>query len=159
MKVGFYAGSFDPFTNGHLKVLKQANSLFDKIVIGIGVNPDKKRRFDDEQMKLAIEKVLKRENISNAEVVIYKGLTVDAAKKQNASFLIRGIRNGADYDFEENLAAINEDISGIDTIFIRASELKNVSSSFVYELLKNGKDVSKYVPKEILEMMQNNSKF
>ena len=154
MKVGFYAGSFDPFTNGHLEVLKKANLLFDKVVIGMGVNPDKKRRFSETEMKEAIEKVLKRENLSSAEVVIYKGLTVDTAKEYKSSFLIRGVRNSADYDFEENLASINEEISGLDTIFIRAGALNNVSSSFVYELFKNGKDVSKYLPKEILEIMQ-----
>ena len=158
MKIGFYAGSFDPFTNGHLEVLKKASFLFDKVVVGLGSNPDKKSRFNDEQMKTAIEKVLESENILNAEVVIYKGLTVDAAKKYECTFLIRGIRNGIDYDYEENLANINEEVSGLDTIFVRAGKFGFVSSSMVYELFKNGKDISKYVSKEVLEIMQNNIK-
>ena len=158
MKIGFYAGSFDPFTNGHLEVVKKASLLFDKLVIGIGLNPDKKRRFDDNQMKLAIEKVLKKENVFGAKVVIYKGLTVDAAKEYKTAFLVRGIRNGMDYDYEENLANINEEVSGVDTIFVRAGKLGFVSSSMVCEFFKNGKDISKYVPNEILEIMQNNGK-
>ena len=159
MKIGFYAGSFDPFTNGHLEVLKKASLLFDKVFVGLGVNPDKKSRFNDEQMKTAIEKVFKTENIKNAEVVIYKGLTVDAANECGCTFLIRGIRNGIDYDYEENLANINEEVSGLDTIFVRAGKFGFVSSSMVCELFKNKKDVSKYVPKEILEVMQSNDKF
>ena len=158
MKVGFYAGSFDPFTIGHLEVLKKASEIFDKLIVGIGFNPDKKRRFNEQEMKTAIEKVLMRENLISTEVVVYDGLTVDAAKKCEALFLIRGIRNAADYAFEENLASINEEISGLDTIYIRAGEYNNVSSSFVYELLKNGKDVSKYLPEEILKIVQKNIK-
>ena len=146
MKVGFYAGSFDPFTIGHLHVVKVSSRIFDKIVIGIGVNPSKTRRFDKIKMKEAIEKLLKSENIANFEVVIFDGLTADAASACCAEFLIRGIRNGMEYDFEENLALINEEISGIDTIYVRSGKYGAVSSSMVYELIKCNKDVSKYVP-------------
>lgn len=155
MKIGFYAGSFDPFTNGHLHVIKKASELFDKIVIGIGINDKKENRFDRDLMKTAIEKVLDRENITNYNILIYDKLSTDVAKENNCTFLVRGIRNGMDYEYEENLALINEDISGLDTVYVRAGKFGNISSSSVMELLKYGKDISKYVPKEVLEIILN----
>ena len=154
MKIGFYAGSFDPFTNGHLHVVKESAKLFDKVIIGIGIQPNKTPRFDKHIMKSAIEAVLKRENIPNTEVIIYNNLSVDTAKKYNATFLIRGVRNGMDYQYEENLASINEELSGIDTIYIRSGNLGNISSSMVMELLQYNRDVSKYLPEEILEIVK-----
>ena len=105
-------------------------------------------------MKSGIEAVLKRENITNAEVIIYDNLSVDTAQKYNATFLIRGVRNGMDYQYEENLASINEELSGIDTIYIRSGNLGNISSSMVMELLEHNRAVSKYLPKEILEIVK-----
>ena len=131
MKIGFYAGSFDPFTNGHLHVISTASKLFDKIIIGIGVHPTKDRRFDRKLMKKIIEEILEKENILNTEVVIYDNFTVEAAKQYNSDFLIRGIRNNIDYEYEEELAKINEDISGLDTVYIRAGNFGNISSSMV----------------------------
>lgn len=153
MKVGFYAGSFDPFTIGHLHVVKVANRIFDKVIVGIGVNPKKTRRFDEIKMKEAIEKLLKSENMDNIEVVIFDGLTADVAREYGAEFLIRGVRNGVDYDFEENLAIINEEIAGVDTIYVRAGKYGAISSSMVFELLKRNKDVSRYIPKYILNVV------
>ncbi len=152
MKIGFYAGSFDPFTNGHLHVIKVSSEIFDKVIVGIGINNTKIRRFDQNQMKIAMEEVFERENLNNVSVITYDNLTVDAAKEQNADFLIRGIRNGMDYDYEENIALINEEISSIDTIYVRAGRLGALSSSMVVELLQYGKDVSNLLPPEILEL-------
>ena len=152
MKVGFYAGSFDPFTNGHLFVVKQAAKLFDKLIIAIGIHPQKTRRFDKELMKQAIEQVLISNHIDNAIVICYDGLSVDVAAEYNTDFFVRGLRNGMDYDYEENLASINEELAGIDTIYFRAGSLGYVSSSMVMELLRNGKDVSKYLPQEVLRL-------
>lgn len=154
MKVSFYAGSFDPFTIGHLHIVNIASKIFEKVIIGIGVNPKKTRRYDKTKMKEAIEKVLKSENINNFEVIIFDGLTADVAKEYGADFLIRGVRNGIDYDFEENLALINEEISGIDTIYIRAGANGSISSSMVFELLNRNKDVSKYIPKYVLDVVK-----
>lgn len=153
MKIGFYAGSFDPFTNGHLHVLQKSAQLFDKVIVGIGVHPSKTRRFDKDLMKNAIEQVLIRENLKNVIVISYGNFSVDTAIEYNSTFLIRGIRNGMDYEYEENMASINEEISGLDTIYIRAGSLGNISSSMVMELLRNGKDVSKYLPKEIMDLV------
>lgn len=153
MKIGFYAGSFDPFTNGHLHVIKQSAKLFDKVIVGIGVHPTKERRFDKNLMKETIEKVLINNNLTNVEVVCYDNLSIDVAIEHNCTFLVRGIRNGMDYEQEENLASINEELSGIETIYIRAGHLGNISSSMVMELLRNNKDVTKYLPKEVLDLL------
>lgn len=152
MKVGFYSGSFDPFTNGHLHVVKQALKLFDKVIIGIATNSNKKRRFSKELMKDTIEKILVRENLSSrVSVVCFENLTVDVAEQNNTLFLVRGIRNGADYEFEENISLLNEKVGNIDTIYFRAGDLGFISSTMVMELFKNGRDVSEYLPPEILE--------
>ena len=154
MSRGFYAGSFDPFTNGHFHVIKRVHELFPEleIVVGVGVNPAKYRSYEQSVMADAIRTILAKENIP-ATVIIFNGLGVDAAKDTGCNFMIRGIRNDMDYNYEENLAAVNEEVSGIDTIYVRAGLLGNVSSSMVRELLKHGKDVSKYVPAEILEII------
>lgn len=154
MKIGFYAGSFDPFTNGHLHVVTQSAKLFDRVIIGIGVHPKKARRFDKELMQKAIEQVLVRNNLNNVTVISYDNLSVDVAIENNSTFLVRGIRNGMDYEYEENMASINEEISGLDTVYIRAGNLGNISSSMVMELLRNNKDVSKYLPEEVLALVR-----
>jgi len=155
MKIGFYSGSFDPFTKGHLHVIEKSAELFDKVIVGIGVHPNKKPRFDKELMKEAIEKVLANEKLNNVTVITYNNLSVDVALDYNSTFLVRGIRNGMDYEYEENMASINEEISGLDTVYIRAGNLGNISSSMIMELLRNNKDASKYLPKEILELVKN----
>lgn len=154
MKIGFYAGSFDPFTNGHLHVVTESAKLFDKVIVGIGVHPNKTRRFDKELMQKAIEQVLIRNNLNNVIVISYDNLSVDVATEYNSTFLVRGIRNGMDYEYEENIASFNEEISGLDTIYIRAGSLGNISSSIVMELLRNNKDVTKYLPEEILALVK-----
>lgn len=152
--IGFYAGSFDPFTNGHLAIVKKASKCFEKVIVGIGQNSEKSSRCDKNMMRDAIEKTLKEENINNAEVFIYDGLTVKAAKQYNAEILIRGLRNGTDYQYEENIAEVNEIISGLDTCYFRAGNLGYISSSMVMELYKAGEDISKFVPKAVLEMLK-----
>ena len=159
MEIGFYAGSFDPFTNGHLHVIEKSVKIFDKVIIGIGDNPDKKRRFDKSLMKNLIEELLINRKLTNVEVICYENMTVDAAKSNNATFLVRGVRNGMDYDCEENMASINEEVADIDTIYIRAGKLGNISSSMVMDLLEHGKDVSKYLPKEIINFIKKGEKY
>ncbi len=155
MKIGFYSGSFDPFTNGHLHIIKASCQIFDKVVVGIGINTNKTRNYDTEQMKLAIEETLKKANIKNVEIITYQELTVEIAQKYQANFLIRGLRNDTDYAFEENLAQINEEISGLDTIYFRSGVLGFISSSMVMELIHYGRDVSRYLPEPVLNLINS----
>ena len=143
MKRGFYAGSFDPFTNGHLDLITKSVELFDEVVVGIGINKDKKRRFDKVEMQMVMEKIMESNGLTNVKVIIFDNLAVDAAIENGCDTLIRGIRNGMDYEYEENLAAINEEISGLDTIYIRAGKLGIISSSMVMELRAYRKDISR----------------
>ena len=152
-KIGFYAGSFDPFTNGHLQIVIKAAKCFDKVIIGIAYNSEKEVRLNKEAMKEAIEKTIKELNLNNVEVTLYSGLTADEAKRFNAGMLIRGLRNGTDYQYEENIAENNEKIFGLDTCYFRAGDLGYLSSSLVMELKNNGVDVSSYVPKHVAELL------
>ena len=145
----FYPGSFDPFTNGHLAIIKKASTLFDEVIVAIGENPSKSRRIDKYAMMDAIGSVLLREGLTNVFITSYRGLLADEAKNCNADYIIRGIRNNIDYNYEENLASINQELADIDTIYLRAGNLGNVSSSMVMELVKYNKDISKYVPREV----------
>ncbi len=153
--IGFYAGSFDPFTNGHLSIVKKTSKCFDKVIIGIGQNSEKKSRFDKNQMKEAIEKTLREENIENAEVIIYNGLTSKEARSRGAEILIRGLRNGTDYQYEETIAEINDEYSKIDTCYFRAGNLGYLSSSMVMEIYMAEEDVTKFVPKAVAEILKS----
>ncbi len=155
MNIGFYAGSFDPFTNGHLHVVEMSSKLFDEVIIGIGINRGKKRIYSVDLMKKAIEKTLKSYKLNNVKVIAYDELSGDVATKNNATCFIRGIRNGIDYNYEENLACLNEELSNLDTIYIRAGKLGNISSTMVNELVSYKKDISKYVPNEIANVICN----
>lgn len=153
--IGFYAGSFDPFTNGHLQIVKKAAKCFDKVIIGIGYNTEKTERIEKTSMKAAIEKAISEENLNNVEVVLYTGLTVDKAKECNADILIRGLRNGTDYEYEENISEINEKIANMDTCYFRAGDLGYLSSSIVMELYSKYKSIDKYVPQAVADLLNS----
>ena len=152
MKIGFYAGSFDPFTLGHLELVKQASQIFEYVIVGIGINPNKERRYKKEDMKIAIEESLIAENILNAKVVIYEGYTYEAAKENGSYFLIRGLRNETDYLYEEEIARFNDKYD-IDTIYLRAKDKGNISSSYVYNELKKGNDITTYIPDPVKKLI------
>ena len=122
--VGFYAGSFDPFTNGHLIIVKKAAKCFDKLIIGIGGNSEKLSGTKKENMKKAMEETMTEEGLTNVTVIVYDNLTVEKAKELGADILVRGLRNGTDYQYEENISEVNERISGLDTCYFRAGELR-----------------------------------
>jgi pantetheine-phosphate adenylyltransferase len=150
-----YAGSFDPFTNGHLWVVKEATQMFDKVYICIANNFDKKRHISADKMKTAIEKVMISNNIQNVEVFICQDLIADFTKKYNVDYLVRGLRNTSDYLYEENIAKINFEINpSLKTVYYRANN-DIISSSLVRELITYGKDISKYVPREIEELLNS----
>lgn len=152
--IGFYAGSFDPFTNGHLKIVTKAAECFNKVIVGVAYNSQKEVRLDKEKMKCAIEKTIESLNIKNVEVILYTGLTANEAKKKGANILIRGLRNGTDYQYEENIAETNEKIAGLDTCYFRAGDLGYLSSSLVMELWQNNVDITQFVPKYVAEILK-----
>ena len=151
--IGFYAGSFDPFTNGHLAIVKKASKCFEKVVIGIGYNTEKQARVDKNKMKEAIEKTIQDENLNNVDVVLYDCLTVDKAKECGCDILIRGLRNGTDYEYEENISAINEKLAQMDTCYFRAGELGYLSSSVVMEIYNCSKNIDEYVPRPVADLL------
>ena len=151
--IAIYPGSFDPFTNGHLDMVVKSSKLFDKVHIVIGVNANKKRSYDSLKMKQAIEETLKAKNITNCEVYVYDGLIAQYTKEHNIGYMIRGLRNNMDYNYEENIAEVNKLINpALEYIYFRAENVA-VSSSMVKELHYYHRDVSKFVPKAVLEIM------
>ena len=149
--VAVYPGSFDPFTNGHFDIVKKSSKLFDLVYIVIGVNSLKRRTYKPELIKTAIEQVLEASDITNCKVIIYDGLIGKFTQENNIGYMVRGLRNNMDYNYEENIAEVNKLINpDIEYVYFR-SENVGVSSSMVKELISYGQDVSKYVPEQILE--------
>ena len=145
MRKAIFPGSFDPITLGHEDIIKRGISLFDEIVIAIGVNAEKKYMFSLEERKRFIEETFKDE--PKISVVTYEGLTIDLAKKQKASFILRGLRNPADFEFEKAIAHTNRTLSKIETVFLlTAASTSFISSSIVRDVLRNGGEYEMLVP-------------
>lgn len=146
-KIALYPGTFDPFTIGHLSIVERGLTLFDEIIIAIGVNGAKKNTTAIQDRILHIEKVT--HNMPGVKVVSYTNLTVEAAKEHGANFILRGVRTVADYEYERNLAYANRNLTGIETVLLYTlPELSYISSTMVKDLQNHGYDVSPYVPKE-----------
>lgn len=153
IKKALYAGSFDPFTNGHLSIVEKSAELFDEVIIGIACNSNKKRCTSSQYMKDAISELLENLNLNNVIVVTIDGLIADYCEKQDIDYLVRGLRDTSDYLYEENIAKINSEINpNLKTIYFRADN-DVISSSMVRELWRYGKSVSQYVPKEINKLL------
>lgn len=141
----FFAGSFDPFTAGHASVVSRALPMFDRIVIGIGVNAQKTAEEDRSARVAAIARLYDTE--PRVEVMAYSGLTVDAATGCGACCLLRGVRSVKDFEYERDMADINRQLSGLETVLIYSlPEHSALSSSIVRELQAYGKDVTAYLP-------------
>ena len=154
MKIAIYPGSFDPITNGHLDVLGRAAQMFDKVIILVAINADKKGRFPIEERVAMIKESISQFN--NVEVDSYDGLTVEYAKAHNSKFLIRGLRAVTDFDYEFQLAAANEYADpSIDTVFLMSKAEKSfINSSAIIELAKKGLDVSGLVPPAVVKRLK-----
>ena len=148
-KIAIFPGSFSPFTIGHQSVIDRALPLFDKIVISIGINSEKPQYFSIDKRMQWIKDVYN--NNPKIDVKKYKGLTVDFCKKENANYILRGLRDSHDFKFEKNIAHMNKELNpNIETIFIiTPPKISHISSSIIRDIIKNGGDVSKFIPKEI----------
>ena len=144
-KIAVFPGSFDPITLGHFDLIKRSIPLFDKIIVAIGINVDKKYMFSLEDRKRFIEESFADE--PSISVVVYEGLTIDLCKKMNAKFILRGLRNPADFEFEKAIAHTNRKLSKIETVFLlTAAKTSYISSSIVRDVLRNGGEYELLVP-------------
>ncbi len=150
MRRAVFPGSFDPFTLGHKDIIDRGIPLFDEIVIAIGTNSSKKYMFTLEQRKKFIEKTFT--NQPKIRVDTYEGLTIDYCKRINSDYILRGLRNPADFEFEKAIAHTNRKMSKIEHVFLLTSaNTSYISSSIVRDILKNKGDVSLLVPKAVLD--------
>ena len=146
MKTGIFVGSFDPFTVGHDSILRRALPLFDKIVIGVGVNERKKCMLSAEERTERIARLYANE--PKIEVKAYSDLTIDFARREGAEYIIKAVRSVKDFEYEREQAAINRRLSSIETLLLFAEpELESISSSVVRELHNFGRDITEFLPK------------
>ena len=148
MKKAVFPGSFDQLTLGHCDIIKKSLNLFDEIVLAIGVNSNKENMFSiDQRKKFINDEFTNQEKI---KISTYEGLTVDFCKTINADFIVRGLRNPADFEFEKTIAQTNKKLTGIETVFFLTSpETAYISSSIVREIIANKGEYTKLVPKSV----------
>lgn len=152
-KTALYAGSFDPYTNGHRAVVKKAAALFDEVVVLIGVNVRKRRACDAGAMASAILETAREDGLKNVRVEVYDGLIADYCAANGIRWYVRGLRSAADYEYEEGMAKINRRLNPeLETLYLRADD-DVLSSSMVRELLAFGKDVSDCVPEAVARLL------
>lgn len=155
MKIAIYPGSFDPITKGHLDILKTGAEIFDKVIIAVARNSEKKGFLPiEERVKLIKESV---KDLENVEVDSFEGLTIEYAKKQGAKVLIRGLRAVSDFEYELQLSQANSSLSSeIKTVFLTTKPKYNfISSSTIKEIYLNNGDISKFVPEPVYEYLKN----
>jgi pantetheine-phosphate adenylyltransferase len=148
MRKAIFPGSFDPITLGHQDIINRALPLFDEIVIAIGINADKKYMFSLEERKRFIEETFQNE--PKISVITYEGLTIDLCHKINANFILRGLRNPADFEFEKAIAHTNRRLSKIETVFLlTAAKTSYISSSIVRDVIRNHGEYELLVPEAV----------
>jgi len=149
-----YAGSFDPITLGHLDIISRASELFDSLVVAVGNNPSKRYWFDLNQRQQMLEEACA--NLSGVEVVCFSGLLIHTCEREEANVIVRGLRALSDFDLEFRNGLANRDMTGIETLFLLSDPRHIfVSSSLVKEIAQNGGDVSRYVPRNVLDAIAN----
>jgi pantetheine-phosphate adenylyltransferase len=148
MKRAVFPGSFDPITLGHVDIINRALPLFDEIIIAIGINSDKKYMFTLKERLKFIKEIYANE--PKIKVETYSGLTIDFCKKKKIDFILRGLRNPADFEFEKAIAQTNRKLASVETVFLLTSaETSFISSSIVRDVLRNGGDITGLVPKSV----------
>jgi pantetheine-phosphate adenylyltransferase len=153
MKIALFPGSFDPVTKAHVDILKRSLPLFDKVIIGIGLNSTKAAYLSLEKRKEILRAVFADE--AKVEVQTYEGLTVEFCKKIDAQFMIRGIRTVSDFEYEKAIAQMNHALApDIESIFIVSKPgYSSISSSIVRDIMRNNGDVRQFIPKEAVDLL------
>ena len=148
MRRAIFPGSFDPLTLGHDDIIRRGITLFDELIIAIGINAEKKYMFSLEERMHFVKDCFKDE--PKIKVLTYKGLTVDFCREMDANFILRGLRNPADFEFEKAIAHTNRKLSEIETVFLLTSSGKSyISSSIVRDVIRNGGDYTGLVPESV----------
>ena len=143
-KIGLFPGSFDPFTKGHENVVIKSLTLFDEVIIGIGINSSKNYFFDLNKRISHIESLF--ENYPTVKIMTYQKLTVDFCKEIGADFIVRGLRNNKDFEYEKSIAHMNQQISDIETVFmLTAQKYGAINSSIVREIVRNNGSIDAFV--------------
>jgi len=149
MKKAVFPGSFDPITLGHVDLIYRGLEIFDEIIIAIGVNADKKQLFSLEDKIQQIKNTFINE--PRIKVVSYKGLTIDFCKSVNSKYILRGLRNSSDFNYEQSIAQTNSSLSKIESIFLISSpQLAHISSTIVRDIIKNEGDYKSLVPESVI---------
>lgn len=145
MKRAVFPGSFDPITLGHVDIIHRALPLFDEIIIAIGVNTAKKYMWTQDERKAFIETTFAE--FPNIKVKTFEGLTADFCKAEGAEYILRGLRNTTDFNYEQSIAQANDKVNGVDSVFLICSpEYSHISSSIVRDIARNGGDIGSLVP-------------
>ena len=145
MKRAVFPGSFDPLTLGHKDIVERGATIFDEIIVGIGHNTEKSYLFSIEKRKDFITQCF--QDNSKVNVMDYQGLTIDFCKSVGANYLLRGVRNNGDFEFEKAIARTNRELSNIETVFLLTSiQTSFISSSIVREIIRNKGDYKRFVP-------------
>lgn len=151
-KIAVFPGSFDPITIGHLDIVLRALQIFDEIHIAIGENSQKNYYFALEKRIKMVQQVF--EGQKNVYVNAYVGLTVDFCKTINATYIVRGLRSSSDFEYEKNIAQLNQSLANIETIFyVSQPQYSHINSTIVREILRNKGDISKFVPAQIINLI------
>ena len=149
-----YAGSFDPFTNGHLDIVRKAAKLFDEVHIVIGINTSKQRAYPATAMLMAINETIRLEGLSNVKAFVCDGLIAEYAKRSGIQYLVRGLRNMMDFGYEEAIAEGNKMLCPeLETVYLRANN-GAISSTMVKELYCLGADVSSFLPAAVWKVLE-----
>ena len=156
-KSAVYPGTFDPITNGHLDIIKRAAKIFETLIVGVAENSDKNTKFTSKKRKEMIEEALKGTELKNIKVEVFSGLLVDFAKSTNAGVLVRGLRAVSDFEYEFQMACVNNRLEqDLETIFLPSSDdMHFISSRFIKSIANLNGDVSGFVPANVVKALKD----
>ena len=154
-RIGIYPGTFDPVTLGHLDIIRRGSKLVDELIIGVTTNPSKNPMFTPAERMETVEREVRALGIDNVRVVGFNALLIKFAQKMGASVLIRGLRAVADFEYEYQMAGMNQQLDpGIETVFLMADvSLQPIASKLVKEIALFGGDISRFVSREVCEQV------